>query len=149
MLPPDFDSDKKYEDPLIQKMISILYKSHDAPFLREDYDTLKKIYLYIQHIQELKASIQQKKLDTGINIPRYYRTDIISKQWIADNAKNIEIMMNAFEKAGFTDEEISPPDRMDEVTRAEHYKNMRGNIFSILDDNNGNNNETDLMIANT
>src|SRR5690606_3198869 len=125
--PPGFHPHQIHTDPYLRKISSILLQLYDSPFLWEDRAMLKKIYMLILHIQELKAAMQHK-LEAGIQVQKYYRTDLISRQWIQDNRESIYKLMQAFEKAAFTDSIISPPEWLDEVARREHYDQMRSKM---------------------
>ncbi len=145
-MPVDFDITQIPTNPLLKQLQAIILKSYDAPFLRDDYELLQKIYLYILHIQDLKAAAKQR-LEAGLDVPRYYRTDIVSRERIRDNREHLQKLMAAFERAAFTDETISPTEWMDEVSRDEYYKERRKNIFTMLDDKE--NSESPLTIINT
>ncbi len=93
-----FETDSSFLSPILQQIKSMLLKQSDAPFLYEDYELLQKTYLHIRHIQELKSSIKQR-LESGIDTPMYYRTDIVSREWIQDNRDSLQKLMTAFEKA--------------------------------------------------
>lgn len=145
-MPTDFDISQIPSNPILKQMKAIILKSYDAPFLRDDYEILQKIHLHIRHIQDLKTSAQQS-LESGLDVPRYYRTDIVSREWIRDNREHLQKLMTAFEKAAFTDETISPPDWLDEISRDEYYKERRKNIFDLLDGKEDN--DAALAIINT